>query len=191
MAAATASQANLATGVSSKGIMALGATGIGAAFVCIAALVVMLGNKDPDPEQPSPAVRRAPVHRVETQSTTAPALAPASTRPTSGSSASPVDESQDVRGEVSVGKGKVRDRGQALWERGQSVDLGYDNHRDTQRRGRTDSGSTAASVGSERQRGRVVKHGPAVLAPKDAGTQPLMRPNLDMQAVERELYGGN
>jgi hypothetical protein len=191
MAAAIASQAKLTTGVSSKSIVALGATGIGAAFVCIAALVVMLNKKDEVPEPPSPAVRRQAV-ASEVQQPVSPPPRPTPTEANANGTSAPKESAgapdEAVRGEVMVGKGKVRDRGRALWQRGQPVDLGYQNHRDAQRGQASDA---ARESERERQRGRVVKHGPAVLAPKDAGiAKPLMRPNLDMRAVERELYDG-
>ncbi|MBT8493273.1 MAG: sigma-70 family RNA polymerase sigma factor [Deltaproteobacteria bacterium] len=185
MAAVAASKVSLgAGGVSSKGIVALGVAGIGAAFVCIAALVVMLNNKDEPPEEPSPAVRRQPVHQRAVQQ---PPAAPPSTAPVApGSNGSPsavggADET--VRGEVVVGKGKVKDPKTRIWERGQRTRLVYDNHRSAQ------PSSRDSAVERARKRGKVVKHGPAVLAPADAGPRPLMRPTLDMQAVEREMHG--
>lgn len=160
---------------SPKLFLGLGALAGGAIVACVAALVVLLGQSDPAVAQgkraePSASADRAPTPSIEKQE-------PASTSPTSPE---PEMELSSMRGLVRIGSGKVKEKNEGSratsQPRSRSLALGESN---------SESNSSSSAVN-----GRIRKHGPARLVddPDTPVKKPLMRPDIDMGAVNREMW---
>jgi RNA polymerase sigma-70 factor (ECF subfamily) len=161
---------------SPKLFLGLGALAGGALVACVAALVVLLSGNDPAVAQAA----SAPGHAI----TAAPPAAGTTQAGNPEESAALVSEPEldvDARGLVRIGSGKVKEKEDAASERTEraatrSLALREDD---------------VTSESSSSVSGRIRKHGPARLLEGDAGPsgeKPLLRPNIDMRAVNREMW---
>jgi len=171
----------LTSAVGPKLFLGLGALGGAAMVACIAAFVMLIGGER-DSIGSTNAVLAAPQppsqHAAENQDSAAtPIVAPAAVVAE--------EQAMAVEGLVRIGRGKVADKqgtsltsgvaGQAVFptEEHQAKNISYNDKNRTSER--------------LRKSGRIKKHGPAVLQPKEE-EKPLMTPDIDMRAVNRELW---
>jgi RNA polymerase sigma-70 factor (ECF subfamily) len=158
---------------SPKLFLGLGALAGGAVVACVAALVVLLGGNDSAVAQStstsettqSPPMVQTPDPQAATATPSSPALAD--------------PEPADARGLVRIGSGKVKGKSNTSASHptsNRSLALGE----------KTSKSDSAASVS-----GRIRKHGPARVVDgtlDETQDKPLMRPNIDMRAVNREMW---
>jgi len=165
---------------SPKVFMGLGALAGGALVACIAAVVFIFSGGDSSPvpsssKASSTATQPSPAAEAQESSNPTPATRNPTDLPASV---------EDARGLVRMGSGRVKDKSDearassASSRQVASAKPGTEN--------RTKSGASTESKG-----GRIHKHGPARLhegktaAPE---VKPLLKPSLDMNAVNRELW---
>ncbi len=170
---ASAPAAPTLTAASPKIFLGLGALGGAAMVACIAAFVMLIGGEgdsigSPSQNMSTPAAQRRSSNSTAVQATTSEVIA---------------DKHAPVSGLVSIGQGNVGDKNKTSLTNGtrapasRKSDGEHASYSDTK---------NLRNVDRTKKNGRIKKHGPAVLKPEE--TKPLLKPDIDMRAVERELW---
>jgi RNA polymerase sigma factor (sigma-70 family) len=177
-AARVGSQSALA---SPKLFMGLGALAGGALVACIAAVVFVLGGGDPS-ATPAPKTKAASPIKSAPAAELSPADHAAPARPGGLAEPASIDDSRAL---VRIGNGKVKDKGDESTATAEGGRRLASANNDAQLKSESDS--KAVSKG-----GRIHKHGPARLHEDAASAapvaKPMLKPSLDMKAVQRELW---
>ncbi len=192
--------AHAATHVGSKSLLAspklfvgLGAMAGGALVACVAALVFFLGAQSPSSADAS----KPRVQAVETSAARAASLEAAPAESAMAKPPGPAEGADstlplldDSRALVLIGTGRVKDPGETR---------GRNKVTEPQPSIADKSSTTISRNASDPEQkspnGRIHKHGPARLHKGDEDTneesteaRPLLRPSLDLKAVQRELW---
>lgn len=169
---------------SPKLFMGLGALAGGALVACVAAVVLVVSGGDPA------AAPNTQTQKAKASKSLAPAPAAGASTPATPAAQNQEGADDDSRALVLIGSGKVKEKSEQDTRAGDAHSVRAENRQLastrplSQDKGQADADSTSPG-------GRIHKHGPARLHEgkvQTPETKPMLKPELDLNAVRRELW---